>query len=90
MITLGHKTSFIFVNRTISIHADIKNYTTGNNQIFIHQWNIDFSIVKTFCEMREYISFCKAKVHFSGVCDFAIVEIDLGIQMDEEEPEGGR
>jgi hypothetical protein len=35
---------------------------------------------KTFWEINELISFSKAKVHFSGVGDFEIDDIDFGIQ----------
>ena len=90
MITLGHKTSFIFVNGTISIHADIKNYTTGNNQFFIHQWNIDFSVVEDVLrdERIYFILLGQSPLFWGG--DFGIAEIDRGIQMDDEEPEEGR
>ena len=40
----------------------------------------------TFCKMRELISFCRAKVHFSGLGDFVMEDIERGIQMDDEEP----
>ena len=37
---------------------------------------------KTFWASNDSISFSKAKVHFSGVGDFAIDVIDLGIQIE--------
>ena len=43
---------------------------------------VDMSIgksEKTFCDIREFISFSKAEVHFSGVGEFEIDAIDFGI-----------
>ena len=40
--------------------------------------------------MRESISFCRNKVHFSGLSDLVMEDIDRGIQMDDEEPDEGR
>jgi len=40
--------------------------------------------------MRELILFCRAKVHFSGLGDFAMEDIERGIQMDDEERDEGR
>ena len=45
---------------------------------------------KTFCEMKELILFWRAKVHFSGLGDFGIEDIECGIQMEEEESDEGR
>jgi len=32
----------------------------------------------TFCDSKEFISFFNAEVHFSGVGDFAIFEMEFG------------
>ena len=40
--------------------------------------------------MRELISFSRAEVHFSGVGDFDIDEIDFGIYTEIGEEEGWR
>ena len=66
MITLGHKTSFILVDRAVGIHAYIKNYTTGNNQFLATNEILTSVLSNTFCEMRELISFCRGKSTFLG------------------------
>jgi hypothetical protein len=46
---------------------------------------------KTFWEIKDEISFSNAKVHFSGLGDFEIDDMDFGIQIvvfDERECEG--
>ena len=46
---------------------------------------------KTFWEIKEDISFSNAKVHFSGLGDFEIDDMDRGIQievLDERECDG--
>ena len=45
---------------------------------------------KTFCETRELISFWRARIHFSGLSDFGIEDIDCGIQIEEDESDEGR
>ena len=37
---------------------------------------------KPFWEIKDVISFSNAKVHFSGLGDFEIDDMDRGIQMD--------
>jgi hypothetical protein len=37
---------------------------------------------KTFWEIKEEISFSNAKVHFSGLGDFEIDDMDFGIQIE--------
>ena len=90
MVALCNQASFILIDQSICIHTYIKNNTTRNYQFWINCEVISMAArSKTFREIKDEISFSNAKVHFSGVGDLEIDDMDRGIQIERfEEIEG--
>ena len=89
MITLGYKMSFILVDW--AVYNRTSKITRLGIINFLSTKEILTSVSsKTFCEIRELISFCRAKVHFSGLGDFAMDDIERGIQTEDEDSDEGR